>query len=140
MFLLKLFLSKWYYPFSLKYYDNEFKVNQPEMNKRIIAANVLLALLGFACSSGNSQEQEVVEEKQIMVKDLSTVEYDHVFEEERPFAESHASTNINLDKGYLLAWFAGSHEKNDDVGIWMAKGTPDNWTEPELAVKIRNEP
>lgn len=110
------------------------------MNKRIVGINVLLALLGFACSSGNSQEQEVAEEKQIMVKDLSTVEYDHVFEEERPFAQSHASTIIDLDKGYLLAWFAGSHEKNDDVGIWMAKGTPDNWTEPELAVKIRNEP
>ena len=84
------------------------------MNKRIIAAHVLLALLGFACSSGNSQEQEVVEEKQIMVKDLSTVEYDHVFEEERPFAQSHASTIIDLDQGYLLAWFAGSLDGASD--------------------------
>ena len=110
------------------------------MNKKNFGVNVLLALIGFACSSGSSQEQEAVEEKQIMVKDLSTVEYDHVFEEERPFAQSHASTIIDLDEGYLLAWFAGSHEKNDDVGIWMAKGTPGNWTEPDLAVKIRNEP
>jgi len=110
------------------------------MNKRTIAVNVLIALFAFACSSGSSQEQEVIEENPIMVKGLSTAEYDHVFEEERPFAQSHASTIIDLDKGYLLAWFAGSHEKNDDVGIWMSKGTPDNWTEPELAVKIRNEP
>ncbi len=110
------------------------------MNKKIVVVNAVLALLGAACSSGSSQEEESGTEHRAMVKDLSTVAYDHVFEEERPFAQSHASTIIGLDEGYLLAWFAGSHEKNDDVGIWMSKGTPDNWTAPDLAVKIRNEP
>ncbi|MEX2564395.1 MAG: sialidase family protein [Cyclobacteriaceae bacterium] len=72
---------------------------------------------------------------------LQTVSYEHVFEEDRPFAECHASTITGLgDANYLLAWFAGSHEKHDDVGIWTAKGKPGNWSAPKLLVKVRNDP
>lgn len=113
------------------------------MDKKIFVVKAMAALLTLACTSGSNQEaasQKVTNEEKVMVKDLTTIAYEHVFEEERPFAQSHASTIIDLDDGYLLAWFAGSHEKNDDVGIWMAKGNPGNWTKPELAVKIRNDP
>lgn len=72
---------------------------------------------------------------------LTTVEYEYVFGDDRPFAQCHASTMIGLGDGsYLVAWFAGSHEKNDDVGIWMAEGQPGKWSKPYMAVKIRNDP
>lgn len=72
---------------------------------------------------------------------LTQVNYEHVFGDDRPFAQCHASTMIGLDDGrYLLAWFAGSHEKNDDVGIWMAEGKPGAWSKPHLAVKVRQDP
>lgn len=107
--------------------------------KVFVISALFLAMGSFACSSGKNGEK-VSHSEQENVTALATVEYEHVFEEERPFAQSHASTIIDLDEGYLLAWFAGSHEKNDDVGIWMAKGSSDNWSEPYLAVKIRNDP
>src|SRR5690606_13655106 len=113
------------------------------MDKKIFVVNAMAALLTLACTSGSDQEaasQKVTNEEKVIVTDLTTIAYEHVFEEERPFAQRHASTIIDLDDGYLLTWFAGSHEKNDDVGIWMAKGNPGNWTKPELAVKIRNDP
>ena len=72
---------------------------------------------------------------------ISTTSYEHIFGKNRPFKQCHASTLIGLKEGqYLFAWFAGTEEKNNDVGIWMAKGRPGNWSPPHLAVKIRNEP
>lgn len=71
---------------------------------------------------------------------ISTVNYEHIFGDERPFPQCHASTMISLKNGnYLFAWFAGTEEKSDDVGIWMASGKPGNWTKTKLAAKIRND-
>lgn len=73
--------------------------------------------------------------------EINTITYEHVFGDDRPFAQCHASTITGLaDGNYLLAWFAGSYEKHDDVGIWTAKGKPGAWSEPKLLVKVRNDP
>src|SRR5690606_38679913 len=110
------------------------------MGKSILRYSpAFFCLLILSCSSGKSQEG-ILEEEERVVTGISTVAYEHIFEDVRPFAQSHASTIIGLDEGYLLAWFAGSHEKNDDVGIWMAKGEPGDWSAPDLAVKVRNDP
>ncbi|MDR2915181.1 MAG: beta-propeller fold lactonase family protein [Tannerella sp.] len=70
----------------------------------------------------------------------NTVSRDFVFGEERPFKECHASTIIYLGNGeYMIAWFGGTHEKHDDVGIWMSKGKPGAWSEPYKVAKIRND-
>lgn len=72
---------------------------------------------------------------------LTTVNHSHVFGNDRPFEQCHASTMIDIRNGkYLFAWFAGTREKGDDVGIWMADGEPGKWSPVRLAVKIRNEP
>lgn len=64
-----------------------------------------------------------------------------IFGDERPFPQCHASTIEKLGNGeYILAWFAGSHEKNDDVAIWIAKGRPGAWTAPKQLAKVRNDP
>jgi predicted neuraminidase len=64
-----------------------------------------------------------------------------VFGDARPFAQCHASTLVRTDDGkFLVAWFGGTREKHDDVGIWLSKGTPDQWTAPVQVAKLREEP
>eukprot|EP00951_Prasinocladus_malaysianus_P010826 scaffold79773_cov47-Prasinocladus_malaysianus.AAC.1 len=50
----------------------------------------------------------------------------------RPTFSQHASTVIELEFGELLAaWFGGSWEGNDDIGIWLSRykvgKEPENW-------------
>lgn len=105
----------------------------------------LLLLATLSCSPPRQPgEGQLLTDKQISTPaamTLTTETYEHVFGDDRPFPQCHASTMIGLDNGsYLLAWFAGSHEKNKDVGIWMADGQPGKWSRPYLAVKIREDP
>lgn len=72
---------------------------------------------------------------------LTEVSRGHVFGNDRPFKQCHASTMIGIGRNkYLVAWFAGNREKDDNVGIWMAEGKPGNWSPVHLAVKIKNVP
>lgn len=57
-----------------------------------------------------------------------------------PVPECHASTILHLNNGELIAaWFGGKKEGNDNVGIWMVKGKPGQWTKPIEIAKIRND-
>lgn len=48
-----------------------------------------------------------------------------------PFASCHASTIVETNDGPLAAWFGGSAEGADDVGIWMARFNGKEWSAPE---------
>ncbi|SDD84125.1 sialidase family protein [Niabella drilacis] len=64
-----------------------------------------------------------------------------LFGDDRPFPQCHASTVIALKNGrYLAAWFGGTKEKDDDVGIWITSGAPGRWQPPVEVAKIRQEP
>jgi len=63
-----------------------------------------------------------------------------IFGDDRPFAQCHASSIESLGDGnYMIAWFAGTREKDDDVGIWFSKGSPGNWSSPKMLVKVRDD-
>lgn len=65
---------------------------------------------------------------------------DFVFGDDRPFAQCHASTLLMTGDGkFLVAWFGGTHEKHDDVGIWLSKGEPGKWSAPVEVAKIRED-
>src|SRR5690348_16230840 len=65
---------------------------------------------------------------------------DFFFGNDQPFPECHASTIIHLKDGkFIAAWFGGTKEKNDDVGIWMTKGKPGHWEIPFEVAKINND-
>lgn len=60
-----------------------------------------------------------------------------VFEDDRPFAQCHASTITQAPDGtYVAAWFGGTAEKDPDVGIWMARFVDGDWTPVTQAAKI----
>jgi len=50
--------------------------------------------------------------------------------EGRPTPQCHASTLAETPAGLVAAWFAGKHEKNPDVGIWVSRQVKGKWTPP----------
>lgn len=62
---------------------------------------------------------------------------DFVFGDDRPFQECHASTIVEAENGVLLcAWFAGTKEKSDDVGIWLSRFVEGAWSAPARVAKV----
>lgn len=58
--------------------------------------------------------------------------------EQASFPSCHASTLAELSGGGLIAaWFGGSDEGNDDVGIWVARQEDKGWSKPtEVATGV----
>jgi predicted neuraminidase len=80
------------------------------------------------------------EDKDRKIPEITMLAKDFIFGDDRPFAQCHASTLLRTDDGkYLVAWFGGTHEKHDDVGIWLSKGNPQNWPAPVELAKIRDD-
>ena len=64
----------------------------------------------------------------------------YLFGNDQPFPECHSSTIIHLKNGeFIAAWFGGTKEKDDNVGIWMAKGKPGHWGKTFEVAKFNNE-
>lgn len=64
-----------------------------------------------------------------------------VFGAKRPFPQCHASTVAETPGGGLVAaWFGGTAEKDDDVGIWLSNFDGEKWSDPVAAAKINHTP
>ncbi len=64
-----------------------------------------------------------------------------IFEYGKFFPTCHASTILPLENGDILcAYFAGTREKDDDVGIWLSRSVGGVWLEPECIAKDENVP
>lgn len=60
-----------------------------------------------------------------------------LFEEGAHFKSCHASTVLPMEDGTVLAaYFAGAHEKADDVGIWLSRRVDGNWEAPVCVAKM----
>lgn len=49
---------------------------------------------------------------------------------DKPTPQCHASTIAETKDGLVAAWFGGTHEKHDDVGIWVARHDGKSWGRP----------
>lgn len=79
-------------------------------------ATVLLSIL-FAVGPITAAEQSGVVLKEKIFTDP-------------PFKQCHASTIAEGKNGLVVAWFAGTREKNPDVAIWVSRKVAGKWTPP----------
>jgi predicted neuraminidase len=98
----------------------------------IVVPGILMLALG--CSEAETKREAS------SYKGLVELVRDSVAGAQPPFKECHASTVLHLDDGsFLIAWFGGEKEKNDNVGIWLTHGRPHAWAAPVQVAKIRND-
>lgn len=56
------------------------------------------------------------------------------------FPSCHASTLVETKDGLLVSWFAGTNEKDPDVGIWLSIFSNGKWSVPvEVANGVQNK-
>jgi predicted neuraminidase len=79
----------------------------------------LIVCIPFSCTN--------VEDKKEPQELLMASEFIY---EEAPFPSCHASTIEETPKGLVAAWFGGTHEKHDDVEIWVSRKVSGSWTAP----------
>lgn len=54
--------------------------------------------------------------------------------------QCHASTIAKISNGLIAAWFGGTHEGNQDVGIWISHYINGSWSKPvEVVNGIMND-
>ncbi len=99
------------------------------------------ALMAFAIITTNScnfsENRQTGNENQSAAND--SLRRGFLFEEQ-PYPECHASTLLQLKDGrFIAAWFGGTKEKHDDVGIWITKGRPGSWEKTVEIAKINND-
>lgn len=59
--------------------------------------------------------------------------------ESAPYPACHASTLVETKDSLVAAWFGGTHERHEDVGIWCARKESGEWSEPvEVANGVIN--
>ncbi|MFT4155605.1 sialidase family protein [Parafilimonas sp.] len=96
--------------------------------------------LRFFISSNEPAAQNKAEGTSASPDGSAAFTHGYFFEAGQPFAQCHASTILYLQNGmYMAAWFGGTKEGRDDVGIWLTKGRPGNWSKPVEIAKIRND-
>ncbi|HEX5023942.1 MAG TPA: sialidase family protein, partial [Agriterribacter sp.] len=106
------------------------------MPARFIAALSIL----FLCACSGAQRQTDTQNKGSQMGKDSSFTTGYFFTTPAPFAECHASTMVRLQNGeFMAAWFGGQKEGTDDVGIWLVKGKPGQWSTPVEVAKIRED-
>ncbi len=92
---------------------------------------VLLAICLHLHQNAFSQPTKYVIPDVVKVGDGELVQSELIYElDNKPTAQCHASTIVELSEGVMAAWFGGSHEKNADVGIWTSYYLHGHWSKP----------
>lgn len=100
---------------------------------RKVFSPVIVLILVSVLSSCESSEPNEAGFDSLPVKDF-------VFQKNENFEQCHASTIAKIDEEtFITAWFGGTEEKHDDVGIWFSKGQPGDWSEPAEIAKVRED-
>jgi predicted neuraminidase len=69
----------------------------------------------------------------------AVVQAEMIFEE-KPHPQCHASTIEWTPGGLVAAWFGGTEEGHDDVGIWLSRHVDGAWTTPREVARDEEHP
>lgn len=102
---------------------------------RLLMLAILLMTLSWTASGQQASEEQQAGEEQEVSEDVAQVGLGPVVSAEliyslqdRPTPQCHASTIEQTTTGELVAaWFAGTHEKNPDVVIRVARHSAEGW-------------
>ena len=71
---------------------------------------------------------------------MLTIETSEYIYHQAPFPSCHASTLAETKSGLIAAWFGGTDEGDNDVGIWSARHDGTKWSVPvEVATGVVGE-
>ena len=103
---------------------------------RYLILMITISLLMISCGK---KEETKVEKKSS--KHPALVSQEFIYEIwKAPTPQCHASTIAESRGTIIAAWFGGTEEKNNDVGIWMSRKIKGVWTMPiEVANGVQNE-
>jgi len=93
---------------------------------------------GFVLSCG---KKDKVPEGETGMKNPAIISEEFIYEIwKAPTPQCHASTVEESQGTIIAAWFGGTEEKNNDVGIWISRKIDNIWTRPlEIANGVQNE-
>ncbi len=84
---------------------------------------IVCCLLLLSCSAENNSEKKSMFDPVVQSEFIFSLE-------DAPTPECHASTIAESQGRLVAAWFAGTKEKNRDVGIWISHKADGRWSEP----------
>lgn len=104
-------------------------------NKHTIGLLIIVLILGACRSGGNNANNGTMNNLDSLPEKV------FLFGDNPGFEQCHASTLIHLKNGdFIVAWFGGTAEGENDVGIWLTKGRPGHWEKPVEVAKIKDVP
>lgn len=72
---------------------------------------------------------------------FNVIAHEQIFSPDDIYPSCHASTNVVLSSGVILAaWFGGSYEKADDVDIWYSRKVNGKWEKQRRAAYHKDIP
>ena len=89
----------------------------------------LTRLVLLACLIAAATAARAADEASPLMKQPGMVSAEFLYDDV-VFPQCHASTIVDTPAGLVAAWFGGTHEKHEDVGIWVARHVDGKWTAP----------
>ncbi len=96
---------------------------------KLLVFSLIVATVLSGCQQKEGSEKGMIKKSEFIYE-----------ADEVPFPSCHASTIEATPSGLVTAWFGGTHEKHEDVGIWISRHVDGDWTIPvEVANGIQND-
>jgi predicted neuraminidase len=77
--------------------------------------------------SGRHADLQIAAQSELASTRQAITKEEFIFES-APFPSCHASTLVETKEGIVAAWFAGTRERNPDVGIWISRHDRKGWS------------
>lgn len=99
--------------------------------KTLRIKTILCLIAGTLTLAGTTHAQEFELPPLAKVGSGGMLKAEQIFDiANKPTKECHASTITETPTGLVAAWFAGTRERDSDVGVWISREVDGKWTKP----------